>query len=86
MIIPTPVSSSRIIPVILSQTHKWIFLSSQVMVGHLSDLTYVHLTRITNKEDNLAVKEDYEIWADTFGVKINRYHAENVIFSKQPFG
>ena len=56
------------------------------MVDHLGDLTYVHLMRITNKEDTLAVKEDFEIWADTFGVKINRYHAENGIFSKQPFG
>ena len=31
--------------------HIW---SSQVMVNHFSDLTYVHLMRSTNQKENLA--------------------------------
>ena len=41
--------------------------------------------RITIQEENLSVKPEFEIWADTFGGKIHRYHAENGIFAEQPF-
>ena len=30
-------------------------------------------------------KPDFEIWAATFGVKINRYHVENRGYVSQPF-
>ena len=59
--------------------------SAQVMVNHFSDLTYLHLMRITSQEENLAVKSAFERWANTFGVKIKIYHAENGRFSKQAF-
>ena len=55
------------------------------MVDHFSDLTYVHLMISTSQEENLAVKSAFERWADTFVVKIKRYHADNGIFSKQSF-
>ena len=58
----------------LTSARVW---STQVMVNHFSDLTYLHLMRITSQEENLAVKSAFERWADTFGVKIKRYHAEN---------
>ena len=41
--------------------------------------------RSTIQEDNLAGKPAFEIWAATFGVKINRYHADNGGFSEKPF-
>ena len=41
--------------------------------------------RSTSQEENLAGKSDFERWADTFGVKIKRYHADNGRFSKQAF-
>ena len=50
---------------------------AQVMVDHLSDLTYVHLMISTSQEYNLSVKAAFEIWAFTFGVKIYIYHADN---------
>ena len=53
------------------------------MADHLSDITYVHLMISTIQEETLAGKSDFEIWAATFGVKINRYHADNVIFSEK---
>ena len=55
------------------------------MVYHSSYLTYVNLTRGTNKEETLSVKTDFEIWAAIFGVKINKYHAENGRLAEQPF-
>ena len=39
----------------------------------------------TSQEDTLVGKTDFEIWAATFGIKINRYHAESERFSEQPF-
>ena len=55
------------------------------MVNHFSDLTYVQLMRSTNQEESLSGKSAFERWADTFGFKINRYHADNGRFSKQTF-
>ena len=34
---------------------------------------------------DLISKSDFERWAATLGVKINRYHEENVIFSEEAF-
>ena len=48
---------------------------AQVMVDHFSYLTYVHLLRSTRQELKLACKAAFEIWSDTFRVKIKRYHA-----------
>ena len=41
--------------------------------------------RSTIQEETLLRKTAFERWAATFGVKINRYHAENERFSEQPF-
>ena len=41
--------------------------------------------RSTTQEENLAGKISFERWADTFGVEIKIYHADNVRFSKQAF-
>ena len=59
--------------------------SDQVIMDHFSELTYVHLMKSTSQEENLAGKPAFERWADTFIVKIKRYHADNGIFSKQSF-
>ena len=45
------------------------------MVDHFSDLTYVHLMISAGQEETLSIKAAIEIWAATFGVKINIYHA-----------
>ena len=54
------------------------------MVGQFIDMVYVHLMRSTSQEEAMAVKSAFELWEDTFGVKIKRYHEYNRIFSKQP--
>ena len=58
---------------------------SRAYADHFSDITYVHLMKSTIQEENLAVKEAFERWTSTFGVKINRYYADNGIFAEQPF-
>ena len=55
------------------------------MVEHLSDLNCLELIKIKIQEENLSGKEDFEIWAATFGVKTHRYHADNGRFSEQHF-
>ena len=55
------------------------------MVDHFSDLTHVKLMRSTSQEETLSGKASFERWAATFGVKIERYHADNGIFYEQPF-
>ena len=41
--------------------------------------------RIIIQDKKLAGKSAFEIWADTFGVKVKIYHADNGQFSEQPF-
>ena len=62
-----------------TSSHIWY---AQVMVNHFSDLTYVQLMRSTIHEENLAGKSAFEIWADTFEVKIKIYHIDNGRFPK----
>ena len=41
--------------------------------------------RSTTQDDFFSGKSDFKIWSDTFGVKINRYYADNGEFYEQPF-
>ena len=45
----------------------------------------MHTMRSTIQQDILAGKATFERWYATFVVKIDIYHADNGIFSKQPF-
>ena len=74
-----------LVPQLSGKLTSALICYAQVIVDHFSNLSYVHLTRIKNQEDNLSGKAAFEIWAATFGVKINRYHVENGLFSEQHF-
>ena len=52
------------------------------MVDYFSDLTYVDLIRSTSQEGGIPGNAAFERWADTFGVKNNRYYADNGRFLK----
>ena len=41
--------------------------------------------KITSQVKTLAVKSAFKTWASIFGVKINRYHADNERFNEQLF-
>ena len=66
----------------LTSEHIWF---AQVMVDHFSELTYVNLTIRTSQKETLSGKQAFERWAATFGANIKIYHADNKIFSEQPF-
>ena len=77
-------SHPKLVPQLLvkiTSAHIW---AVQVMVEHFSGLTYVHL--MTIQEETISVKTSFEIFSATFGVKINRYHTYNGIFSEKPLG
>ena len=61
------------------------FNSATVFVDHHSGLSYVHLQRSTNAEETLTAKVAFEAWANTFGVKILHYHADNGRFAERTF-
>ena len=75
----------RLVPQLSGKLKSSCIWACQLMVDHFIDITYVHLTRSTNQEENLTVKEALEIWAAIFGVKVNRYHKDIGRFSEQPF-
>ena len=56
-----------------------------VFVDHFSGVGYVHLQRSTSAKDTIEAKERFEAWADTHGVKIRHYHADNGIFADNKF-
>ena len=56
----------------------------QLIVDRFCYLTYLHIMIITSQEETLAGKVAFEILAATFGVKINRYIADNGKISEQP--
>ena len=56
-----------------------------VFVDHYSGIGYVHLQRSTSAADTIEAKERFEAWADTHGVAIMHYHADNGIFADNQF-
>ena len=54
-----------------------------VFVDHFSDFSYVHLLRTQTAEEVLQAKEAFEAFAETHGVKIKHYHADNGIFASK---
>ena len=56
-----------------------------IFVDHYSGVGYVHLQRSTSAKDTIEAKERFEAWADTHGVAILHYHADNGIFADNKF-
>jgi hypothetical protein len=51
-----------------------------IFVDQYSRAGYVHLQKSTSAEDTLEAKTAFEQWAQSKGVMINQYHADNDIF------
>ena len=65
-------------------THE-IFWGSVLYVDHMSDFMYNHLiTGITSME-TLKSKQAYERVANSYGVQVKSYHADNLRFNKKNF-
>lgn len=52
-----------------------------VFVDHFSDYTYAHLMKAQDGDEVLAAKKAFEATADSHGIRIKHYHADNGIFS-----
>ncbi len=56
-----------------------------VFVDEFSDLTYVHVTASDTSEETLEAKEAFECFANSHGVQIMGYHADNGRFADNLF-
>ena len=54
-----------------------------VFVDHKSDLSYTHLLKTQSASELIEAKESFEAYADSFGVIIKHYHADNGIFKSR---
>jgi hypothetical protein len=52
-----------------------------VFVDHHSNLSYVHLQISTSSEETLQAKREFELYANSFGIHIKHYHADNGRFA-----
>ena len=56
-----------------------------IFVDHYSGIGYVYVQRSTSAKDTIEGKNLFEEWADTHGVTIKHYHADNGIFADNKF-
>lgn len=54
-----------------------------VFVDHFSGLSFVFLQQSTTAKETLQAKAAFEQYADTFGVKVIHYHADNGRFAEK---
>jgi hypothetical protein len=52
-----------------------------VFVDHFSDFTHVHLMKSQDGDEVLAAKQSFEATADSHGIRVKHYHADNGIFA-----
>jgi hypothetical protein len=52
-----------------------------VFVDHYSDMSYVHLQKSTSASETVKAKKAFEQHAQTYGVAIRHYHANNSRFA-----
>jgi hypothetical protein len=57
------------------------YMHTCVFIDHYSDLSYVHQLKRQSREEVLKAKEAFEAYANTFGIDIRHYHADNRIFN-----
>ena len=61
------------------------YWASTVFVDHATNYGYVYLQEDQTLESTLAAKAAYERHAQTFGVNVRKYHADNGRFADQSF-
>jgi hypothetical protein len=72
-------------PGLVVQLRGWMTLRRYqcacVFVDHFSYYRYVHLLKAQDGDEVLAAKKAFEATADSHGIRIKHYHADNGIFS-----
>jgi hypothetical protein len=72
-------------PGLVAQLRGWMtsrrYQCACEFVDHFSDFTYVHPLKAQDGDEVLAAKKTFEATADSHGIRIKRYHADNGIFA-----
>jgi GAG-pre-integrase domain len=58
------------------------YRAATIFVDHFSSLSYVHLQQSTSAKETLTAKIAFENYAESFGIKIMKYHADNGRFAE----
>ena len=61
------------------------YKAATIFVDHASGAGYVHIQRSTSADETIEAKRRFEAWADTHGVSVSHYHADNGIFADNKF-
>ena len=76
-------------PGLIAQVKGWLtnkrYKAATVFADHASGLTYVHVSEGTTAEETLEAKAAFESYAETMGVTIKHYHADNGRFAENAF-
>jgi hypothetical protein len=70
---------------LVAQLRGWMtsrrYQCACVFVDHFWDYTYVHLLKAQDGDEVFAAKKAFEATADSHGLRIKHYQADNGIFS-----
>ena len=61
------------------------YTCATVFVDHFSRFSYVHLQKTTAADATVEAKESFERLAESHGVRVQHYHADNGIFADTKF-
>ena len=64
---------------------KQRYCAETIFLDRYSDLTYVHLQRVSLSEETVEAKKVFEAYARTYKVKVRHYHAYNGRFVDNAF-
>ena len=74
-----------IIPALKRRKKSRKYHVATIFVEHFSKLTYVHFSESTTANKAVESTHAFEQYTETFGVNIQKYHAENGAFNTQVF-
>ena len=61
------------------------YTSATVFVDQYSGFGYVHLQKTMNAEETVEAKKAFELVAESHGIKVQHYHADNGVFADNQF-
>jgi hypothetical protein len=61
------------------------YQAATVFVDQYSGIGFVHVQKTTSADETIEAKEKFESWANSHGVAIRHYHADNGIFADNKF-
>ena len=75
----------KIIPFLKGKQNSKTYHVATIFVDHFYKLTYVNFSESTTPNEAAEAKEIFEQYSATFGLKIQKYHADNGAFNTQVF-